>query len=225
MRKSVQIRSSLEKEFPNRSFSQIEIDNIVRYLEYLMKWNKKMNLTGFIDHQMRFVKIILDSLAVYKFSPQDLKTYSLSGKIADLGSGAGIPGLVLALCDSTLDIHSVDSSNKKTTFQNMVRANLNLLNFHTINSRIETLMHNFTFQYAYDCILSRALTQIKELFYYGSFFLKMGGHMLLWKGENWQDELARATEFTSVFELVQTMDYNFDELGHRGTLLVFQKIL
>jgi len=223
MRKSVQIRLHLEKEFPNRTFSVADAEKIELFLEYLIKWNQKINLTGMKGFQDLFGKLILDSLAIYKLPISILEENPLAGKIIDLGSGAGIPGLVLALCDSTLNIDSVDSSRKKITFQNMVRANLKLQNVRPLNIRIETMMADIVLQNSYDCIVSRALTQIKKLCLFASFFLKFGGHLIVWKGTNWKRELEEALDANDLFEMRQALNYNFKEFNHQSTLLLLRK--
>ena len=224
MRKSVQILTHLEKEFANYGFSQTDADNIERYLEYLVKWNQKINLSGYKNCENLFGKLILDSLMVYKISDSvPAIKQMLSGKTIDLGSGAGIPGLVLALCNSTMDIDSIDSSQKKITFQKMVQANLGLKNIHPLNKRIEDLKLNPSYQHSYDCILSRALAQIKMLFDFSNYFLCSGGHLFLWKGEKWRDELNEAAQFAEIFELQKVLSYNLDEYNHRGVLLHYRK--
>ena len=224
MRKSVQILLHLEKEFANLGFTQADAGKIEKYLNYLMKWNQKINLTGYKDIQDMFGKIVLDSLMIHKIPDTDLSIKQrLSGRVMDLGSGAGVPGLVLALYDSSLNIDSVDGSQKKITFQKMVQANLGLANVHPLNMRIEDLMLIQSYKESYDCILSRALAQINSLFSYSDFFLRSGGDLFLWKGANWKDELTEGT-LTDLFKLMNELPYYIDEFNHRGVLVHFRKM-
>ena len=223
MRKSVQILTLLEKEFANYSFSQTDADNIEKYLKYLVKWNQKINLSGYKDIHDLFGRLILDSYMIFKIPGSDVGIKRLlSGKVMDLGSGAGVPGLVLALCDQSFSIDSVDSSQKKITFQKMVQANLGLTNIRLVNKRIEELLSIPFYNLAYDCILSRALAHIKKLFLFSDYFLRSGGDLILWKGPNWRDELTEGT-LADAFELKNELPYYLSDYKHQGVLLHFRK--
>ena len=126
------------------------IDKLLIYLHILKKWNKKINLTAF-TYDFDIVKHhFLDSLAITKFIEQK--------KILDVGSGAGFPGIILALCDSTRQITLVDKVGKKAAFMRQVCLELNLKNVSVIHSRVEEIS-----SHKYDAIVARAFGDMSLL--------------------------------------------------------------
>ena len=126
------------------------IDKLLIYIHILKKWNKKINLTAFTN-DFDIVKYhFLDSLAITKFIEQK--------KILDVGSGAGFPGIILALCDATRQITLVDKVGKKAAFMRQVCLELNLKNVSVIHSRVEEIS-----SHKYDAIVARAFGDMSLL--------------------------------------------------------------
>ena len=126
------------------------IDKLLIYINILKKWNKKINLTA-ITNDFDIVKHhFFDSLAVTKFIEQK--------KILDVGSGAGFPGIVLALCDATRQVTLVDKVGKKAAFMKQICLELNLKNVSVIHSRVEQISTN-----KYDAIIARAFGDMSLL--------------------------------------------------------------
>lgn len=224
MRKTVQIATYLKKEYPNIDFSKEIIERFEQYFEILFQWNKKFNLTAVQDREQMIVKHLCDSLAVYKTSIGSTLQCPFSQSILDLGSGAGIPGILLLISNPLLHLISVDKSEKKIGFQEFIKAKLILTNLFPTFSRIETLIDHQKYQNSLDFIVSRAFDQIKELFEYSCIFLKQKGHLILWKGKEWKKELDRVPEIQRAqFQLRETCKYQFEQYDLGGTLLVFQK--
>ncbi|MCP4751531.1 MAG: 16S rRNA (guanine(527)-N(7))-methyltransferase RsmG [Proteobacteria bacterium] len=225
MRKTVQIQRKIEKEFPTLNLSREKTEKIARYLEILDQWNRKINLTAIRDFDLMIIKHILDSLIVFRLpSVTDSQKY-LSGNVLDIGSGAGIPGIVLSICHPTLKVVSVDKSQKKIGFQEYVKAQLGLKNLHPVADRLEDLARLPEHQEAFDCIVSRAFDQIKELFKLSIVFLNETGSLVLWKGEKWRKELNNVPpDLKRHFEVREAIKYSFSEYNHGGTLLAIRKI-
>ena len=126
------------------------IDKLLIYINILKKWNKKINLTA-ITNDFDIVKHhFFDSLAVTKFIEQK--------KILDVGSGAGFPGIVLALCDATRQVTLVDKVGNKAAFMKQICLELNLKNVSVIHSRVEQISTN-----KYDAIIARAFGDMSLL--------------------------------------------------------------
>ena len=126
------------------------IDKLLIYIHILKKWNKKINLTAFTN-DFDIVKYhFLDSLAITKFIEQK--------KILDVGSGAGFPGIILALSDATRQITLVDKVGKKAAFMRQVCLELNLKNVSVIHSRVEEIS-----SHKYDAIVARAFGDMSLL--------------------------------------------------------------
>ncbi|MFH2131127.1 MAG: 16S rRNA (guanine(527)-N(7))-methyltransferase RsmG [bacterium] len=224
MRKTVQITVDLKKEYPNLTFSKESVSRFDQYFEILFQWNQKINLTAIQDPEQMIVKHLFDSLAVYKTSIGSTLQSPFTGSILDMGSGAGIPGILLLINNPSLHLLSVDKSNKKIGFQEFIKAKLRLINLHPISERLETMMASHNHQDSLDCIVSRAFDQIKDIFGYSRFFLKPNGYLILWKGKEWQHELKQTpVEIQASFELLETCEYQFERFNFGGTILVFQK--
>ena len=126
------------------------IDKLLIYINILKKWNKKINLTA-VTNDFDIVKHhFFDSLAVSKFIEQK--------KILDVGSGAGFPGIILALCDATRQVTLVDKVGKKAAFMKQICLELNLKNVSVIHSRVEEISTN-----KYDAIIARAFGDMSLL--------------------------------------------------------------
>src|SRR6056300_287621 len=102
-----------------------KIEKLLHYLELIIKWNKVHNLTAIDDPSEGVKKHLLDSLSVL--------SYVKKGTILDVGSGAGLPGIVIALMRNDVAVTSIDSVGKKCRFMEYVKLNLGLKNFNVVN--------------------------------------------------------------------------------------------
>ncbi len=140
----------------NIEVSDEQLSSLMRYVELLQKWNKTYNLTSIDDKNEIIIKHILDSLSVVEH---------LKGKkIIDVGSGAGLPGIPLAILCPDKEFFLLDSNVKKTRFIQQAVIDLRLKNSHVINSRVEDypLDNNPTFEI--NTLISRAFTNSDNLF-------------------------------------------------------------
>jgi 16S rRNA (guanine527-N7)-methyltransferase len=106
-----------------------KIEKLLHYLELIIKWNKVHNLTAIDDPSEGVKKHLLDSLSILSFIKK--------GRILDVGSGAGLPGIVIALMRDDVAVNSIDSVGKKCRFMEHARLDLNLINFNVVNDRVE----------------------------------------------------------------------------------------
>ena len=149
------------------------------YLALLARWNRAYNLTAIRDPREMVGKHLLDSLAMHPFV-QDI------GSLADLGTGAGFPGIPLALANPGLRITLVESSGKKARFLREAVRTLGLTNARVAESRIEALGEDAQ----YDAITARALATLPLIVQLGGYLLRPGGRLLAMKGVVPADEIA-----------------------------------
>ena len=159
-------------------YSSEQRDMLLAYLQLLMTWNKAYNLTAIRDPGEMIRLHLLDSLAVLSH---------ISGKrLIDVGTGAGLPGIPLAIMCPERDFTLLDSNGKKTRFLFQARCDLGLSNLKEINSRVE----NHRPEVPYDAVLSRAFTSVADMVKKCSHLLSPEGLFLAMKGKFPQSELS-----------------------------------
>ena len=160
---------------------------LTTYLALLAKWNRSYNLTAIRDPEQMITHHLLDSLVILPHL-EGIRT------LADVGSGAGIPGLPLAICRSDLKLISVEANQKKTAFQQQAKIDLGLANVSIHCGRVEALTGSF------DAVISRAFAELAD-------FVAQAGHLghrlLAMKGIFPQAEIDRLPESWRVAETVK----------------------
>lgn len=160
------------------TLSDTAIDGLLHYLAMLVKWNQAYNLTAIRDPQEMVTKHLLDSLAVLP--------YLHGERVLDVGSGAGLPGIPLALADSGRSYTLLDANSKKTRFLLQAKGELGLSNLSVIHSRVE----QYRPEHLFDTVTARAFASLADLTTGTARMLAPGGVLLAMKGEIPADELA-----------------------------------
>jgi len=150
---------------------------LIAYLDLLHQWNKVFNLTAIRDEKQSIVLHVLDSLSIHE--------YVGGTHILDVGSGAGLPGIPLALAFPDKQFVLLDSNSKKTRFLRQVMYELNLKNIDVVHARCE----QFQTEKKFDTILSRAFASIKVMLEITQHLLAQQGQFLLMKGVYPEDEI------------------------------------
>ncbi len=154
-------------------------ERLLTYLDLLEKWNRVYNLTAVRERDNMVIYHLLDSLAVLPY---------VSGKrVADIGTGAGLPGMVLAMVDPQRQYYLVESNSKRTAFMQQARMQLQLDNVEVVAKRVE----DWQPEEKMDCILSRAFAELELFIRLTRHLLAPGGVWLALKGQYPADELAR----------------------------------
>jgi len=151
-------------------------ERLLDYLALLVRWNATYNLTAIRDPDEMVPKHLMDSLAVAPF---------VHGALADIGSGAGLPGIPLALACPCLDVTVIESNGKKARFLREAQRHLGLKNLHVAESRAESVHASAQF----DCLVSRAFGSLAEFVRVGAHMLADGGRLLAMKGQEPADEI------------------------------------
>ncbi len=155
---------------------------LLAYAALLLKWNKVYNLTAIRDPEQLLTHHLLDSLAV-------LPRLAAVGRIADVGSGGGLPGIPLAIVRPDLVVTSIETVGKKASFQQQVRIELGLANFNVLASRVEKLQPGRDLE-AVDGVISRAFSSIGDFVALTRHLLRDGGRFYAMKGVYPRDEIA-----------------------------------
>lgn len=152
---------------------------LLDYLALIQKWNKIHNLTAVRDPEEMVTLHLLDSLSVLP--------YIKSGRLLDVGSGAGLPGIPLALCLPDLPVTVMDSSHKKASFMRQVKAELNIPNLEVMCNRAE----DYRPAQLFDIVISRAFSDLNQFVMLTKHLCKVDGQWLAMKGVHPYDELAQ----------------------------------
>lgn len=212
------MREKKVKEKIKKMFDQVKIaisddqaEKLFKFYQILMRENEKYNLTAIKDFEEVVKKHFIDcALALPYFHDM----------VLDVGSGAGFPGIVLAILNDKLELTLLDSLNKRVNFLNMVKKELDLSNITTLHSRIE----DFKEKNSFDCVTARAVAELPTLLEYVLPFVKIGGRAIIYKGSNCFEEVEKSSDALKILggQLEEMSKYPlFDNLR---TLVIVKKI-
>ncbi len=187
-------------------------DKLLAYVALLGKWNRTYNLTAIRDQNEMLTHHLLDSLAVI---PVLEKSALAARRWADVGSGAGLPGIPLAIACPELEMTSIEAVEKKATFQRQVKIELGLGNFTVENRRVEQVPGA-----AFDTVISRAFADLVDFVRLAGHLLKPEGRLLAMKGALPEEEITR---LPSGWALLETLILRVPGLDARRHLLILGK--
>ena len=153
------------------------IDQLMTYLNLVEKWNRVYNLTAIRERDEMIKLHLLDSLSILN--------HVHVKNILDVGSGAGFPGIVLAITKPELKVTVMDSVNKKTIFMQQVKSELALTNLDVVNSRVEDYQPTTLFE----AVISRAFSNLKNMMSLTQHTLQKEGVWLAMKSKDVREEL------------------------------------
>lgn len=156
---------------------EAQFARLVAHLDLLDEWNSRMNLTAIRERPAQLTKHLLDSLAVLP--------YLQGERIADVGSGAGFPGIPLAIVEPQRHFSLIESTGKKCRFLEHVRETLALANVEVVQARAESYKPEVRF----DTVIARAVGPVADLVKVAGSLVVGGGRLLAMKGRYPQDEL------------------------------------
>jgi 16S rRNA (guanine527-N7)-methyltransferase len=207
--------------------SETQVDQLLAYQDLIAKWNKVYNLTAVRDPQEMLTHHLLDSLAAippllrqtggqpgFAAGPPQGETAPPGGsdpcsggawghpiQLLDVGSGGGLPGVVVAITCPQIQVHCVDTVLKKATFIQQVAATLRLPNLRGIHARVESLKAEEG--NGYDVVCSRAFASLVDFTTWSREALKPGAVWMAMKGKHPADELSALPADVSVFHVEQ----------------------
>lgn len=168
--------------------TDIQVEQLMAYRDLLHARNQVVNLTAVRDFDGIERRLILESLRLCN-KIRELVTTEDSGRIMDLGSGGGIPGIVLAIAFPQHEFTLLDATGKKVRFLQDCIDDLALNNTRALHGRAEELAHQIEWRAAFDIVTARAVTSLSALLELGLPFVRINGWLLLPKGSDIDDEL------------------------------------
>ncbi len=180
-----------EKELKNKAnkininLTEKQIENFYNYMELLLEWNEKINLTAITDKKEIIQKHFIDSITINKYITKN-------DKILDIGTGAGFPGIPLKIINQDSKIILLDSLNKRINFLNEVIEKLEIKNVYAIHGRAEDFVKQTGERESFDIVTSRAVAGLNVLLEYMLPFTKIGGICICMKGINAEDEIEKS---------------------------------
>ena len=212
-----------EKEFKryllklNINIDENDLKKFEKYKELLKEYNKKFNLTSILEDEKIYLKHFYDSLYLMTISEFKNKKNFL-----DIGTGAGFPGLALAIMNKNMFFTLVESNKKKCMFLNLVKENLNLTNVEVINQRAED--YTKVNREIFDIVSSRAVSHLKILSELEIPALKVNGYFLPLKS-NIEEEIKETKKFLNELDCTVEKLYKYElpiENSER-TIIVIRK--
>jgi len=158
---------------------------ILEYLTQLLKWNKTYNLTAVRDVDQALIHHIFDSLSIVPILMRHINLLEIKNiKLLDVGSGAGLPGIVIAIMLPNAKVTCVDTVEKKMTFVRQMASVLRLDNVEAIHARVENLTSN-----EFDIITSRAFASLKDFASLAGRLVSKNGYLIAMKGKEPKEEI------------------------------------
>lgn len=199
---NLSLRAELERALPilGLSLDAAQVGALMEYLALIQKWTKVYNLTAVRDPAEMLTHHLLDSLAVIHPLRQQLAALAPTEarrRLLDVGSGAGLPGIVIAICCPDIAVDCVDTVAKKAAFIQQVAATLRLPNLRGVHARIENLTDK------YDVISSRAFASLVDFTSWSVQALAEQGVWMGMKGKHPAEEMAALPSSVGVFHVEQ----------------------
>ncbi len=178
--------------------SDAQVGQLLDYLDLIAKWTQVYNLTAVRDPAEMLTHHLLDSLAVIAPLRRHLAQAGLEkASLLDVGAGAGLPGVVIAICCPDVDVSCVDTVAKKAAFIKQAALALKLPNLTGVHARVETISQPF------DVICSRAFASLHDFTQWSAGALAPHGVWLAMKGKHPADEIAALPASAGVFHVEQ----------------------
>ncbi len=195
---------------------QSKITKLFDYMQILLEWNVKMNLTAITEEKEIIQKHFIDSLTI--------ASYCYAGKIIDIGTGAGFPGIPLKIWNQNVEITLLDSLNKRVLFLKEVIKKLELKKINAIHGRAEEIAIKEQFREKYDIAVSRAVAPMNVLLEYMLPFVKIGGKCICMKGPN-IEELENSKKALKILggKVIKIEELNLPETEIKRNIIIIEK--
>ena len=199
-------------------FSVEQIEQFYKYMNLLIEWNEKMNLTAITEPKEIILKHFIDSITILKYIDDN-------SKLVDVGTGAGFPGLPIAI-SSKAEVTLLDSLNKRVNFLNSISNELELKNVNTVHGRAEEMGVNQKYREKYDIAVSRAVAPMNVLVEYLLPFVKIGGICICMKGPKADEELKEAKRAIKLLggEIIKQEKLKLDNEKMERNLIIIKKV-
>lgn len=203
----------------NLTLTEEQIEKFYNYMNLLIEWNKKINLTAIIEPKDIILKHFIDSLTIIKYIKE-------GETIIDVGTGAGFPGIPLKIAREDLKITLADSLNKRINFLNEVINKIDLKNIETIHTRAEELGKNKKYREKFDIATSRAVANMSTLSEYLIPFVKVKGRCICMKSSDIDTELENAKKAINILgcEIESKDKFNLPNSDLGRSVIILRKV-
>ena len=200
-------------------FSVEQTEQFFEYMNLLIEWNEKMNLTAITEPEDIILKHFIDSITILKEIKEDVK-------LVDVGTGAGFPGIPISIMKPSIKVTLVDSLNKRLMFLQEVADKLNLKNINMLHMRAEELGQNKKYRESFDIATSRAVANLSTLSEYLIPLVKVNGKVISMKASSAQEEIKQANNAINVLggAIKKIEEFNLPQSDIGRTIIVINKI-
>lgn len=202
-------------------FSKEQYEKFIIYMKLLQEWNEKINLTAIVEDEEIIKKHFIDSIKAFKRDE-----FKKANTLIDVGTGAGFPGLPIAIMRNDISVTLLDSLNKRVNFLNTVINELGLSNVTTIHSRAEDGARDKRLREKFDIATSRAVANMSVLSEFCLPYVKVGGNFIALKGPSVDQEIKDSVTAINILggEFVDICEVSIEGTELRHNLVVVKKI-
>ena len=202
-------------------FTEVQYEQFIKYMRLLQEWNEKINLTAITEDEEVVKKHFIDCIKAFKSDKiKNAKT------IIDVGTGAGFPGLPIAIMNPNVEVTLLDSLNKRINFLNLVVRELGLKNVKTIHSRAEDGARKPELREKFDVATSRAVANMAVLSEFCMPYVKKGGYFVALKGPAIDEELENGSNAIKILggELKGIIEVSIEETDLKHNIVEVKKV-
>lgn len=194
-------------------------EKFYKYMNLLIEWNEKINLTAIVEPKEVILKHFVDSLTISKFLNE-------GDKLIDVGTGAGFPGIPNKIYNENINVTLLDSLKKRTIFLDEVINKLELKNIKSMHSRVEEFAQNKEYREKFDVATSRAVAQLNILLEYMLPLVKVGGLCICMKGSEIDEELNNAKNALKILggEIEKVESFELANSDMKRNLVIIRKV-
>ena len=199
-------------------FTEEQLEQFYKYMNLLIEWNEKINLTAIIEPKEIILKHFIDSLTIIKYMEPN-KT------LIDIGTGAGFPGIPVKILRKDLKITLLDSLNKRIKFLNEVIEKLSLKNITTTHARIEEYAKNKEYREKFDIVTSRAVANLTTLTEYMLPMVKVKGKAICMKGADVDEEMLKSKNSIKILggKIYKVEEFKLPKSEYKRNLIIIEK--
>lgn len=205
----------------NMSLSEEQYEKFIKYMKLVQEWNTKINLTAITEDEEFIKKHFIDCIKAFKS-----KKLSEAKSLIDVGTGAGFPGIPIAIMKEDIEVTLLDSLNKRINFLNLVVNDLKLKNVRTIHSRAEDGARTKELRENFDVATSRAVANMAVLSEFCIPYVKVNGYFIALKGPAIEDELKDCRNALGVLggKLEDVIEVEIEDTDLKHNIVVVNKV-
>lgn len=199
-------------------FTEEQLKQFYQYMNLLIEWNEKINLTAIVEPKEIILKHFIDSLTITKYIGKNQS-------VIDIGTGAGFPGIPLKIVRKDLKITLLDSLNKRIHFLDEVIKDLALENIDTVHARIEEYAKNKNYRETYNIATSRAVANLTTLSEYMLPMVRINGMAICMKGSEISEEISKSKNSIKLLggEISKIEEFTLPKSDYKRNLILIEK--